>query len=242
MRLTELKNFILGILFPPICLNCKILLQKEEKEGAICRKCLEKIFVHTALFCGHCRARLPDNKKICHKNAFFLLGAVTDYDETIKPLIHQLKYQSWTRVIAPLTVLLKNYLENLRFEETLQSTLKNCLIIPIPLHKQRQRERGFNQAELLGKTVSEILRLPMATGILRRIKKTKSQAALKNWEQRKMNLNGAFLIVAPEQIKGKNIVLVDDVFTSGATLNEASKTLRLAGAKRILALVAAKAR
>ena len=114
--------------------------------------------------------------------------------------------------------------------------------MPIPLHKNRERERGFNQSEAIAKIIASELNLQLKKDLLVRAKETKIQAELKDWNQRKNNLAGAFQIPQPEGIKGKNIILVDDVYTSGATINEAVKTLKENGAKKIIALVIAKAR
>ena len=234
--LLKIKWLILDILFPPICLNCKKTLEGSEKDTGICALCLSKIIIHTTLFCPTCRARLPENKKVCHLDSSYLLAATTNYQDEVKNLIHQLKYQSWTRLEKPIRCLVETYLKNLA------SQFKNYLVVPIPLHKTRQRERGFNQAELIGKIISENLNLPLEKNILTRTKETKSQTDFKDWEQRKNNLVGAFRVIRPEAVAGKNIILVDDVYTSGATINEAIKILRLSDAKKIIAFVLAKTR
>jgi len=239
MRLNQIKEIILDILFPPVCLNCEKTLADSEKDAGICAACLSKIIIHTTLFCPVCRARLPENKKICHKGSAYLLGAAADYDGAVKNIIRHLKYKSWSRLKNPIGDILRIYLKNLKLNEL---KLKNYLVIPIPLHKNRERERGFNQAELIGKIIADCLNLPLEKNILTRTKETKSQADLKNWDQRKNNLAGAFQIGTGKNINKKNIILVDDVYTSGATINEAVKTLRLAGAKKILVLVLAKTR
>ena len=241
-RLAKIKVAVLDILFPSICLNCGNPLIEAEKNNGICALCLSKITVHTTLFCGICRARLPENKKTCHKGSAYLLGAATDYDGAVKNIIRRLKYKSWSRLKNPIGDILKIYLGNLKLGE---SGLKNYLVIPIPLHKKRQQKRGFNQAKLIGEIIADYLNLPLEKNILVRTKETKSQADLKDWQQRKNNLSGAFQTVRPEIIKNKNIILVDDVYTSGATIQEAVKTLRSAGlpgqgAKKIIALVIAK--
>ena len=235
----KLKDLALDILFPPICVNCGNSLIKEEKGRAVCNACLSKITIHTTLFCGICRARLPENKKICHKNSQYLLGAATNFDETIRNLIHQFKYQKWQRVLNPLKIILEIYLNNLQFNS---ESLKNYIVIPIPLHKNRLQERGFNQAELIGKIIAEKYNLPLETKILFRNKETKSQAELKNWGERKNNLASAFKIENADYLKNKNIILVDDVCTSGATIQEAAKILKENSAKKIIALVIAKTR
>ena len=206
--LIKLKEIILDILFPAICLNCKTSLKSEEKDDIICSPCLSKIAIHTTLFCGTCRARLPENKKICHKNCSFLLGAATDFNDPIRNLIHQLKYQHWKRVQAPIQKIIHIYLENLRLDK---EKIKNYIIIPIPLHKNREYDRGFNQAEIIGKTISEKLGLSIKNNLLTRIKETKTQTELKNWDQRNENLVGAFKIYNRIAIENQNIILVDDV-------------------------------
>jgi len=110
----------------------------------------------------------------------------------------------------------------------------------MPLHKNREEKRGFNQSELLSEEISKILTLPIINGAILRIKETKPQAELRGWEQRKVNMEKSFSVSNPEKIAGKNIILVDDVCTSGATANEAVKTLKENGAKKIIVLVVAK--
>lgn len=261
LYLTKIKEVVLDILFPPVCPNCKNSLREQEKDGSFCGHCLSKIFIHNTLFCPICRARLPNNKKICHKKSSYLLGAATNYDEPVKALIRQFKYGYWTRLAKPLGNILATYLENLALNirtsevqniddnfgtsdvQILKKKLfKNYIVIPIPLHKNRLREREFNQAEILAKIIAGKLNLVMRAGALIRVKETKSQADLKDWEDRKSNLAGSFAAGAPKIVSKKNIILVDDVFTSGATINEAVKTLRLAGARKIIALVVAKTR
>lgn len=117
-----------------------------------------------------------------------------------------------------------------------------CAVIPIPLSKDRLRERGFNQSLLLAKAVADHYRLNLVDNVLKRTKETKTQSGLKDWEERKENVKNCFALENPELIKGKNIILVDDVYTSGATMNEAAETLRANGARKIIALVIAKAR
>ena len=180
---------------------------------------------------------MPENKKICHKDAQYLLGAAANYEETARNLIHHLKYRSWSRLQSPIKKLLQVYLQNLNFHPF---KLENYSVVPIPLHKNRERRRGFNQAELIGKIVADQLNLPLEKNFLVRIKETKPQVDIKDWGQRKNNLNGAFQIRRPESVKNKNIILTDDVYTSGATINEAAAALKSAGAKKIIAIVIAK--
>ena len=232
---SKVKNIILDILFPPICLNCKNDLIDQEKENKICQKCLESIQTYSSFFCPKCKSRVPDMEKSCHKEIKFLLAPVTDYQNpTIKNLIWFLKYHKWQSIVKIIKPLINNYLDILRFD------FKDFIIIPVPLHSDRFKERGFNQSELISKIFSDITKAPLDINNLKRIKATKNQAELKNVNERIANMENCFSLINPKVIENKDIVLVDDVFTSGSTMNEAVKVLKAAGVKKIVAFVFAK--
>lgn len=235
-NLLKIKNFVLDILFPPLCLSCQNILSKKS-DRTICSQCLEKILLNTTLFCPVCKLRLADNKKVCHKDSKYLLAAATNYDnEVTRNLIRFFKYRKWSKLQKPLGEILLQYLGPLNLP------IENFIIIPIPLFKDREKERGFNQAMLLSQKIADHYQLNLINSVLKRIKNTKTQADLKDLEERKQNVENCFTVKNPELIKGKNIILIDDVYTSGATMNEAAQTLRLAGARKIIALVVARAR
>lgn len=237
--LIKFKNLILDILFPALCLHCQKQLSGRDKNNGICNDCLSKIAIHATLFCPVCRNRLPENKKICHRDCKYLLASATNYDDIIKSIIHAFKYKKWSHLQYPLKDIVNTYLDNLKFQNT---DFTYYLIIPIPLHKNRQQERGFNQAELIAKIISEKLNLNLEINNLIRFKETKSQVEIKDWEQRRNNLNNSFKILNPAKIAGKNIIIVDDVYTSGSTINEAVKVLKESQVNKIIAFVIAKAR
>jgi len=240
--ITKLKNIVLDILFPPLCLSCQNYLGNGKNDHSLCDKCRTNIIIHTTLFCSICRSRLPENKKICHKESSYLLGAATTYDEPIKTLIHHFKYGYWTRLEKPLNTIFLSYLENLgAVRSSISHSFKKYIVVPIPLHKDRLKERGFNQATCFARAVALHYKLPIEQNLLFRVKETKPQVKL-DWEKRKNNLEKAFTVSKPGRIEGKNIILIDDVYTSGATINEAVRTLRSSGAKKIIALVLAKTR
>lgn len=234
--LIRIKEYALDLLFPPRCLHCQTHLDEMEKGSWLCLTCENHIIIYTTIFCSVCGARLPENKKICHKSSSYLLAAATKYDGPIRSLIRQFKYHGWPSLSKKIRKYLEKYIKNSNL------TAKNYLIIPIPLHSDKLKERSFNQAELLSVEIADLLGLKMNKDVLTRIKKTSAQAELKDYEKRKDNLAGAFGIEHSEQIAGKNLILVDDVFTSGATMNEAVRVLRKAGAKKIIAFVIAKTR
>lgn len=225
-------DFLLDLVFPPKCLNCG---DKSGREN-ICKDCFLKIPINKTLFCGKCFARIPASKKICHQNFPYLLGAAASYDEkAVKNLILALKFKFIKSAALPLGNLLANYFEKI-------STLKDeFAIIPIPLSRKRQRQRGFNQSELIADAFAAKTKIPLKKGILTKIKETKPQTETKSLNERLLNVQGCFRISAPEKLREKNIILIDDVTTSGATFLEAATVLKKAGVKKIIALAAARA-
>lgn len=124
-----------------------------------------------------------------------------------------------------------------------QEFLSDCevdLILPVPLHRKRLRWRGFNQSVLLAQQISRVYRIPLDPFVIVRAKETPPQTELSEEERRK-NVRGAFSVAANEAVSGKNILLVDDVYTSGATVNECSRVLVRAGAKAVYVLTLARA-
>jgi len=245
--LIKAKNIALDVLFPQICPICeKSLEEKSQKKlQPICGQCLNSIKLNNSTFCPVCRARLPENRKICHQNSHFILAAAGNYDNPAwQKLIQAFKYQGLETLAPILGNLMIRYVENSKLEivppRGIPQSGKNFIVVPIPLHKSRERQRGFNQAQLLAEIIAKHFNLPLAPAI-GRIKKTEPQARMKNKEERLKNIAGCFKITNREFIENKNIILVDDVFTTGDTINEAVKILKIAGAKKIIALAAAKA-
>jgi competence protein ComFC len=227
---------ILKILFPPLCVGCK----KRIEDGIICRPCRETIEVKNGFTCPMCERRLPEAKNACHPEAKFVLAAAASYqNEAVRELIHALKYQSVKTALEPLTEIINTYSQ--KVSGPLSLVISNCVIVPVPLHPKKERERGFNQAELITRIMNNELGITVQENNLVRTKKTKSQIEVKGYEEREKNIAGCFAIKNPEFIAGRNIILVDDVFTSGATMREAVRVLKEAGARKIIGFVVAKA-
>ncbi len=221
---------LLDILFPVHCLGCK-----EKRDGILCQRCFSQISVNKTFFCGKCRLRLADGKRVCHKDFPFLLGAATSYsNDLVKKLIRLLKFNFVKDAAVPLGDILRFYVSKSGFE------LKNFVVVPIPLSAKRLRERGFNQSELVAKNFAESLGLEINTAAFVRIKNSKPQSEARDTRERMEGVRGCF-IVKNESLAGKNILLVDDVITSGSTMTEAAKTLKSAGARKIIALAVAMA-
>ena len=159
----------------------------------------------------------------------------------VKTAVWEVKYRGNARVARLLGELLAEELTGWLAE--LPETEGVCapLLVPIPLAKKRQRERGFNQSELLAKEMTRLCAgvIELKTDALFKTKETESQTQSKNRESRINNLNGCFAVKNPEEVKGRNIVLVDDVATTGATLAEARKALLAAGARKVFAVTVA---
>jgi ComF family protein len=225
-------NFFGDIFFPPTCVGCGDSIAN----GVICDSCKNSIVGFDTLFCGTCAARLPEQKKICHKNAPYLLGAAAAYDdESLRALIHALKFQGIEAAAAPLADMLAKYIKRLPLD------LQNYIVTPVPLSVKRARARGFNQSALIARPFARALGIPFEEHVLARIVHRKPQSDTEDIFERRENIKDCFAIAPGANVQNKKIVLVDDVTTSGTTFTEASHILKSAGAKKILALAVAKA-
>lgn len=238
-------DFILGLVLPKICPACGC---QNAQGNFLCGDCLEKIPINSGWFCPDCGRRLPDPKNSCHSGAGFILAAAAAYaDKSVQETVQILKYGKLEKAAADLAILIEKYVA--KTADGLDYWLPaEILIIPIPLYPKKERERGFNQSWLLAQAVEKIMAgaFPVKTfrlekNVLKRKRNTLSQTRCPNHRVRRENIAGAFETAEPEKIANKAVVIVDDVFTSGATIKEAVKTLKAAGAKKIMALVAAKA-
>lgn len=218
----KLIHTIIDFLLPQKCLSCN------KKQVILCKECLETL-------------PLPDSGGL--KNIF----AAAHYGyETTRKAIWLLKYRGVKKLAEPLAELINtrcfSLIKHLVFNQS------DWVIIPIPLSSKRMRERGYNQAELIAKhLLDKIMTLDVdakniecLSNVLYKKFHTESQVNVKNREKRLENLKDSFSIKNPELIKNKNIILIDDVFTTGATISEAEKTLLNAGAKKVMALVVAR--
>jgi ComF family protein len=227
-------NWLFDIVFPTSCVSCKTPLE----EGMMaCKRCLEKIELCRTLFCPSCRARLPTPESSCHEPRWYRLGAAASYDDpTVASLIHALKFDFVRCAARPLGQLLVSYVQTLRLP------LGHSVIIPVPLSKRRIRERGFNQSQLLSEMLAKELGLPHAPQALHRVKNTPPQSNVAHFKERFENVRSCFEIgPASKIIRGCDVLLVDDVTTSGATFRETAGILKKAGARSVTALAVARA-
>ncbi|MFM7088473.1 MAG: ComF family protein [Candidatus Paceibacterota bacterium] len=166
-----------------------------------------------------------------------------DYrDPLIKKIIWLIKYRYKKALITLCAHMLYEVLLEELSEKRAFENWREAILIPIPLSEKRLRERGFNQSSLLAQVLASIdttRMLSCTDKVLIKHRETKHQAHIKNRQERLANLAGSFAIRHPEKIIGKNIILIDDVTTTGATLSEARKVLKKAGAKNIIAITLA---
>ena len=212
---SESWNFLLDLIFPIECLGCS------DEGHWLCQRCLKSItpFPPEQL----ARLQLDGIRKI------FI---ATDYKNSlVARSIQTLKYKGVLALANPLgEIILQNL--NRRF------FLRNSLLLPVPLHRARLLERGFNQAALLARVVGQRFSLPVSEGILARRRNTKAQMSLQR-VARQQNIKDAFQLISPEEVTGKNIYLIDDVLTTGATLQECARALRPARPQTISAITVA---
>lgn len=213
----RLFNTILDIIFPIRCISCK-------KRGTyVCTNCLE-----------NCRP--------CERENLDWIYSIYDYrDPLIKKAIWFLKYKGKQNLAKTFASHLHDKTMEELSELSIMENFKNPILIPIPLSKKRQRERGFNQSELLCRELMSLSpsSFTLEKQVLLKQKDTPHQAQIKEKQERLKNVVGSFYIKNSERIKNKNIILVDDVTTTGATLSEARKVLKQAGAKKVIAFTIA---
>lgn len=157
------------------------------------------------------------------------------YDGVLREAIHRFKFKKRKRLAEPLGVLLVKYLS---FASNLNINEMDA-IVPVPLHKKRLKARGFNQVELLANFISRYHDVPVEH-VLERVKETHPQFDLPR-QARQQNVAGAFRVREPGAVFNKRLLLLDDIYTTGATITECAKALRIAGAKRIEVLTLSRA-
>jgi ComF family protein len=219
-------------LLPPTCPCCGKFLG--EGEQGICPNCLSEIHWIEPPFCLVCGSPFLSNAVESHpcgacisKRKYFTMArALGGYDGSLQEAIHRWKYEG------------KTYLSH-SFGEWMAEGLYRYwdpnlfdLLIPVPLHQHRLRERGFNQSLLLVRELNRRTGIPYQKRILQKKRPTIPQVNLSSAERQK-GVRGAFSIMGREELEGKSILLVDDVYTTGATVNECSKVLLAGGAQRV---------
>lgn len=232
----SLWDSFLNILFPPNCLNCHGKLSKDRERFFICESCFHNVELWLGFVCPRCGGRLPEPQPSCHRNTDYILACPTSYENPIiKKLIWQLKFKGQRKATLALSAFIGAYLKNNSVD------LSDFLILPIPLFGAKKKKRGFNQTEVLARVLGGYLGLAADYRNLIRIRNTKSQLEFNSLDGRRKNVAGCFALINAKDIFGRNVILVDDVWTTGSTMNEAVQILKKAGAKKIIAITVARA-
>ncbi|OGP54459.1 MAG: hypothetical protein A2Y65_09770 [Deltaproteobacteria bacterium RBG_13_52_11] len=235
-------RWFLNLIFPPVCPICQAPFGGQGEDLIICPDCQKAIRPVRPPYCPCCGLPYPTGDGEGHlcgpclkeKWYFEVHRTCALYEGALKEAIHRFKYGGVFPLVRVFGDLLQPPLQ------TLIEDYPVDVMVPVPLHIRRLRERGFNQALLLVRELSKRTGIPYEERALAKIKDTPVQIALKKRERRK-NLKGAFQVKDQEAIKGKAVVLVDDVYTTGATVNECSRTLLEGGAGKVAILTVARA-
>jgi len=224
---------LLDLCFPPKCSLCGKL-----GTDALCDACIESFSRLLPPLCDRCGYPCVPGIACTHcpdgTGSLSFARAFGIYDGSLREAIHVLKYGGRARLGEPLGRLLADYAR----QDPALSEAPWDAIIPVPIHPARQRQRGFNQSELLAAPVAEALGAPLEARWLIRIRRTSPQARLTR-DRRLTNLRGAFRLREDAEVSGKNILILDDVLTTMSTVKEAARMLQEAGSRTIGALALA---
>ena len=234
--LRRLADSVLSVVLSPSCAACGQLLDRPTT-GPVCELCWRSILPLTPPICDRCGDPLPTWRSIsiplascprCRRGARHVdrARAIGAYDGTLRAVVHAFKYEGRRSLAVPLAALMRT-----RGADMLGGA--DC-VIPVPLHQSRRRERGFNQAADLARHVGLPVRLA-----LRRARATPTQTGLPA-AQRRRNVRGAFALARDGGLAGSTVVLIDDVSTTGATLDACALALKDAGVREVRALTAAR--
>ncbi|MCS7254348.1 MAG: ComF family protein [Armatimonadota bacterium] len=228
-------HIALRMLYPPRCLVCDSL-----SDEAICVRCFSRLkFIKPPMcaLCGKPYDELAQAAPICSdcrriKRWFDRCRCTVRYEDVAREMIHKLKYSGERRLASEMAKLMVETLND--FSHPVD------LVIPVPLHRKRLRERGFNQAWLIADVLSECINARMNSTALIRARETKPQFDLEP-KERLGNVRDAFELVEPSAVTDKVVLVVDDVMTVGATLNECARALKKGKPKAVYAVAFARA-
>ncbi len=233
---SKIKSVVLDLIYPRNCINCSNAIEESEF-NYICNDCKYQIFKVREPFCNRCGTPyygLVENNHACPNcielNPLFNSGRTLYLlKECGEKIIHDLKYNAGLYLISDIKSLIRNH-------TWVESYILNTILVPVPLHSRKLRERSFNQSQIIAECFADSVKSAKIESLLTRIVDTPSQTNLSR-KKRIKNVRKAFGIKNNTLIDPtKEYVIVDDVFTTGSTLNECSKTLRKSGAKKIKVL------
>lgn len=242
-RVARVCESIVNAVFPRRCVGCG--LSRENGGDYLCGLCRDDIFMIDDPLCNTCGTPADIDYDypeegfdcgLCRKGEyrFDRARSLGLYHSVLKELIHFYKYRNQPGAIVEIEPLLREFFEPRRME------YQGYVLTSVPLHVKKLKERGFDQAFVLAHTIAEILDLPLLVRPLQRVRETFPQTR-KNRVERLKNVRGAFAMVNGEAVIKKNILLVDDVFTTGSTVNEVTRVLKKAKANQVQVFTLARA-
>ena len=219
---------ILNLVFPQSCVLCQSPV-RERRWSVACPDCWERLEPISRPFCPQCGMPAPVIEGLCGlcrrgDHAFDFARSLFLFTDPMRGILHHFKYSGRISLARPLGRRLRTHMQEEGFAAT--------LALPVPLHRARERERGFNQAELLARHLG----IKVDSRLLWRRKNTPSQTGLSR-SQRALNLSAAFEV---RRTPPDCVMVVDDVYTTGSTLHEIAKTLKRAGTSRVEVLTVAR--
>ncbi len=228
-----------------MCLEC--VANVHPIRGRVCAICGERVLSSYAESDAGGQVRCPVCRRI--ERPFAQAVAYGSYDSGLRELVHLLKYNGVRpaagvlgRMLAEALPALEPAFEEARFAQGMFGESR-ILVVPVPLHKSKRRQRGFNQSELIARAALKAYpaaqRLQLAPDLLARTRETESQIGLTS-HQRRENLRGAFAVTRAAEVTGRDILLVDDVYTTGTTATECARVLRRAKARNVWVATAAR--
>ena len=227
--LTRMKRMALDLLFPRWCLGCG-------REGdIICSSCYARLPQIEPPLCPQCGIPQPEGIPCpaCENQDHAIDGIRSPFrfEGVMRQAVHQFKYKNLRAAAEPLAELLWSYLKD--------NPVEGDILVPVPLYGKRLRERGYNQSALLARELSRLSGLPLETNCLTRSRYSSPQAKAASAGERRQNVCGAFTC-RNTNLKGKRVILIDDVATSGATLDACAAALKDGGAAFVWGLTLAR--
>jgi len=217
-KTSKIFRAMLDVVLPPVCYVCK---EPCRGKYGLCDDCLDKIH------------RLPHSaepQKTAHLDeAWFACR----YKETIKECVHLFKYNGYAGLVDIFRDIAVNFIRKNGLNENID------LLVPVPAHRTKRREKNYSHTDLLARAISQELSIPLDSRNLKKIRWTRPQSELDK-EKRLVNVKNSFLAVEKNAFCGKKILLIDDVYTTGSTANECAKALREARANRVFSFAIAR--
>lgn len=235
----KIRIIIANALYPDDC-NC-IVCDREIPKGSkycLCEECMQTFSFNNGRICVRCGSPMDNEACYClecqnYPKEFDFSRSSLVYEKDVQRLLLDVKFHNnrW----------IEKFFAEMLYDTYMENHLDADVIIPVPISKEREKERGYNQSYLLAKPLAQMLNLPLLTDVIIKTKDNKRQSSLTAKERRE-NVLGVYQLLDSKQVKGKKVLVVDDILTTGSTLSEISHKLKSAGAAAVYGLVVASSR